>query len=315
LHMPHGTSLRMGRLGYQSEAQASLSVSYNSLESYAASLHDALIRPYAPYKKIGIRNLGGDYNQLATTLLQIENEFYGTIRPKRVIFPGERPLHALRDRGVEYVEVRCMDLDPFVPVGIREQTTRFLDVFLLHCLLSDSPRDTPAEIKALGRNQERTAARGRESGLLLERAGALVPLNVWGRELVGECAPIAEVLDALHGGTDYRDAVQTAAAGLDEPDGLPSAQVLQAMRGDFDGSYVRFMRDRSEQTRRTLMALPYGEDIETEYRRLAAESIAKQQAIEATDSLPFEAFRQQYLSPDRLKVRRPEPQLAAAAQR
>src|SRR5574343_235644 len=37
-HMPHGTSLRMGRLGYQSDAQASLSVSYNSLERYAASL-------------------------------------------------------------------------------------------------------------------------------------------------------------------------------------------------------------------------------------------------------------------------------------
>ena len=96
LYMPHGTSLRMGRLGYQSEAQASLAVSYNSLEGYAASLHDALTRPWPAYEALGIRNPGGDYNQLATTLLQIENEFYGTIRPKRVIFPGERPLHALR---------------------------------------------------------------------------------------------------------------------------------------------------------------------------------------------------------------------------
>ena len=118
LYMPHGTSLRMGRLGYQSDAQASLAVSYNGLESYAASLQDALTQPYPPYEAIGIRNPGGEYNQLATSLLQIENEFYGTIRPKRVIFPGERPLHALRERGVEYVEVRCMDLDPFVPVGI-----------------------------------------------------------------------------------------------------------------------------------------------------------------------------------------------------
>ena len=108
----------MGRLGYQSEAQAQLAVSYNSMDSYADSLHDALTRPYAAYEKIGIRNLGGEYNQLATTLLQIENEFYGTIRPKRVIKTGERPLHALRERGVEYIEVRCMDLDPFEPVGI-----------------------------------------------------------------------------------------------------------------------------------------------------------------------------------------------------
>src|SRR4051794_13149599 len=158
LHMPHGTSLRMGRLGYQSDAQASLAVSYNSLDSYGASLQDALTRPYPAYEAIGIRNPGGDYNQLATSLLQIENEFYGTIRPKRVIYPGERPLHALRERGVEYVEVRLMDLDPFEPVGISAQTMRFLDVFLLHCLLTDSPPDNREEIANLAHNQHLTAA-------------------------------------------------------------------------------------------------------------------------------------------------------------
>ena len=78
---------------------------------------------------------------------------FRSIRPKRVIFPGERPLHALRERGVEYVEVRLLDLDPFVPVGIKAQTMRFLDVFLLHCLLADSPPDTPHEIAQVGRNQ------------------------------------------------------------------------------------------------------------------------------------------------------------------
>lgn len=86
-----------------------------------------------------MRNPGGDYNQLGTGLLQIENEFYGTIRPKRTVSRGERPLHALRERGVEYVEVRLMDLDPFEDVGIAAATMRMLDVFLLHCLQSDSP--------------------------------------------------------------------------------------------------------------------------------------------------------------------------------
>ncbi len=145
LYLPHATSAAHGAAGLP-ERRAGLAggVSYNSLESYGASLQDALTQPYPPYEAIGIRNPGGDYNQLATSLLQIENEFYGTIRPKRVIFPGERPLHALRERGVEYVEVRCMDLDPFVPVGIEPPTMRFIDLFLLHCLLSDSPPDTPA---------------------------------------------------------------------------------------------------------------------------------------------------------------------------
>ncbi|RYY68213.1 MAG: glutamate--cysteine ligase, partial [Comamonadaceae bacterium] len=198
MYMPHGTSLRMGRLGYQSDAQASLAVSYNGLDGYAASLHEALTRPYAAYEAVGIVNPGGEYNQLATSLLQIENEFYGTIRPKRVIFPGERPLHALRERGVEYVEVRLLDLDPFVPIGIKPQTLRFLDVFLLHCLLADSPQDTPEEIAQIGRNQHRTAAHGREHGLRLERGNGDVPLVEWADELLAACERTAASLDAVH---------------------------------------------------------------------------------------------------------------------
>src|SRR5439155_23732171 len=110
--------------GDQTDARAAPAVSYNDLTSYAASLEEALTRPYPAYEAIGIRQ-GDEYRQLATRLLQIENEFYGTIRPKRVIQQGERPLHALRDRGVEYVEVRLMDLDPFVPIAITADTVRF----------------------------------------------------------------------------------------------------------------------------------------------------------------------------------------------
>ncbi|RYZ10497.1 MAG: glutamate--cysteine ligase, partial [Comamonadaceae bacterium] len=230
MYMPHATSLRMGPLGYQSDAQASLAVSYNSLDGYGASLQEALTKPYPAYETIGVRNPGGEYNQLATSLLQIENEFYGTIRPKRVIYPGERPLHALRERGVEYVEVRLMDLDPFVPVGIEAQTMRFLDVFLLHCLLSDSPFDTPAEIAALARNQHRTAAGGREPGLMLERDGREVSLVEWGAELVAECVPLAAAMDATHGGSAHADAVRAAESALARPDTLPSARVLEAMK-------------------------------------------------------------------------------------
>jgi glutamate--cysteine ligase len=300
LYMPHGTSLRMGRLGYQSDAQASLAVSYNSLASFGASLQDALTRPYPPYEAVGIRNLGGEYNQLATSLLQIENEFYGTIRPKRVIHPGERPLHALRERGVEYVEVRCMDLDPFVPVGIEPATMRFLDVFLLHCLLLESPPDTPHEIAALARNQHRTAARGREPGLVLERDGAEVRLTDWGAELLEGCAPVAARLDALLGGTAYRDALRAAQAWLEAPDTLPSARVLDAMRRSHDDSFTRFVLARAQATQRHLLELPFTDELNARFVEQARASIAKQRAIEAADDLPFEAFRQAYLAPERL---------------
>ena len=303
MYMPHGTSLRMGRLGYQSDAQASLAVSYNNLEGYAASLQDALSRPYPAYETVGIRNPGGDYNQLATTLLQIENEFYGTIRPKRVINQGERPLHALRERGVEYIEVRLMDLDPFETVGINAQTMRFIDVFLLHCLLSDSPPDTPAEIAELKHNQHQTAARGREPGVKLKREGGEVALVQWGAEVLAECAPIAAALDVAHGGTQYRDALAAAGMGLADAATLPSARVLETMAQDFDNSFVKFVRAQSLKTRDVLQALPLTDEQLARFTEQSQQSVEAQKRIEAADSMLFEDYRQQYVSPDHLQVR------------
>jgi len=301
-HMPHATSLRMGRLGYQSDAQALLAVSYNNLDSYAASLEDALVHAYAPYEAIGVRSPGGDYNQLSTSLLQIENEFYGTIRPKRVIRSGERPLHALRERGVEYVEVRCMDLDPFEPVGINTQTMRFNDVFLLHCLTSDSPPDTPEEIAALSRNQHRVAARGREKDLQLEYGGRTRSLADWGSEVLRGCEPMAAALDAAHGGSAYGDALMEARRRLIKPETTPSARVLEAMKAEFGNSHVRFVQARSEAIREHISSLPHAAGLDAHYARLAQESLAAQARIEAADTLDFEEFRQRYVAPAALEI-------------
>ncbi|RQO60613.1 glutamate--cysteine ligase [Paucibacter sp. KBW04] len=305
LHMPYGTSLRMGRLGYQSDAQSSLAVSYNSLESYAASLQEALTRPYPAYEAIGVRNPGGDYNQLSTSLLQIENEFYGTIRPKRVIRSGERPLHALRERGVEYVEVRCMDLDPFVPVGIAAQTVRFLDVFLLHCLTQPSPPDTPEEIRALAHNQHLVAAHGRDPALRLQNVGGVAgtrSLAEWGAELLAQCAPMAQALDAAHGGDAYAQALEAARHTLAHPETTPSARMLAMMRKDYQDSYVAFLREQSEQTRQLLLDLPYSAEQAARFEAQAQASLLEQQRIEAADTLDFETYRQQYLAPERMAV-------------
>ncbi|MCH7344550.1 glutamate--cysteine ligase [Pelomonas sp. CA6] len=302
LHMPYGTSLRMGRLGYQSDAQSSLAVSYNGLEGYAASLQEALTRPYPAYEAIGVRNPGGEYNQLSTTLLQIENEFYGTIRPKRTIRSGERPLHALRERGVEYVEVRCMDLDPFEPVGISASTMRFLDLFLLHCWLSDSPPDSPQEIAALARNQQRTAAAGREPGLMLERQGGEQSLRDWGLELLAQIQPIAARVDALLGGSAYTQALTLARQRWDDPAQLPSARVLQAMREKHDNSHLAFVLAQSQQARDTVLAQPLPEGLMARFAQAAADSVDAQKRIEAADRLDFEAFRQDYVSPAQLRV-------------
>jgi len=258
-----------------------------------------MTKPYPAYEAIGVRD-GEKYRQLATSLLQMENEFYGTIRPKRVIRPGERPLHALRDRGVEYVEVRLMDLDPFVPIGIAAPTLRFLDIFLLHCLLCDSPPDTPEELGAVGENKLRVASRGREPGLQLIRDGEEAPFVEWAGEMLADCGPIAEALDRAKGGHAHREALAAAVATLGNPDSTPSARVLQAMKRDYGNSYVKFVLAQSRAHRDTIMKLPLAPEVAERFENLAKESIEEQQRIEASDTIPFEAFRQLYLAPIRL---------------
>jgi glutamate--cysteine ligase len=179
---------------------------------------------------------------------------------------------------------------------------RFIDIFLLHCLLQTSPPDTPGEIAALGRNQLLTAARGREPGLTLERGGAAVPLVDWAAELLEQCAPIAAALNAGHGTTAYTDTLAAARAALARPDTLPSARVLSTMQRDFGGSYTAFIRAQGDQTRNHLLALPWTAEQQMEFEAMARASQQQRAAIEAADTVDFETFRQAYLAPERLTV-------------
>ena len=302
LYLPYATSLRMGRLGYQSDAQSALCVSYNDLEGYANSLQEALTVPYPPYEAIGIRDGQGGYRQLATSLLQIENEFYSTIRPKRVIRSGERPLHALRERGVEYVEVRCMDLNPFLDVGIDAHTARVLDVFLLHALLSDSPPDSPEEVRTLQANHLLAASRGREPGLMLMRDGEPVSLQDWGLALLDQGVAVAEALDQAQGGDAYQRAWAQARRDFLAPEQLPSARVLDAIRAQHAGRFDAFGLACSQQVKQTLLSQPLSDAEQATWRAQAQASLADQAQIEAADTLDFETFRKAYVDPAGLTV-------------
>jgi glutamate--cysteine ligase len=296
-YLPFATSLRMGPLGYQSDAQSSIAVSYNNLQSYARSLYTALTEPYPPYAAIGIRQ-GDDYRQLSTSLLQIENEFYGTIRPKRRINSGERPLHALNDRGVEYVEVRCMDLNPFSPIGIDSDTACFLDVFLLHCLLTDSPDDSTEESLANARNQHNVAERGRDPGLRLVSGADHLSVVDWGAGIIQECEAIARALDEANGTDDFSMATQRAAQALTDPSATPSARILEEMRAQHDNSYFAFIMKQSKEYRLQMLEQPVSDLMLARFARMAADSIARQREIESADVVPFELFRRQYVSQD-----------------
>ncbi|MGC1443660.1 MAG: glutamate--cysteine ligase [Burkholderiaceae bacterium] len=295
MHLPFGTSMRMGPLGYTSDAQKNLTVSYNNLAGYADSLRRALTEPYPPYADIGIRD-GDNYRQLNTTLLQIENEFYGSIRPKRRIRSGERPLAALHDRGVEYVEVRCLDIDPFSPIGVAPETAHFVDTFLLHCLFSDSPDDSTESLAIDAANSLAVAERGRQPDLHLTRDdGSTIALANWGTQLVNECRPIAVAMDKACGGKGYVSALDNALSSLADPRQTPSARVLSEMADHWDNSYQRFALNQSVQHKTLTASTGPDAALLERFDALARQSIQDQKDAEAADVLDFEAWRQQYI--------------------
>ena len=299
-YLPHATSLRMGRLGYQSEAQSSLHISYNSLAQYAATMRHALSKPYPAYEAIGTRAASGaggeqgEYRQLSTALLQIENEFYGTIRPKRRTRSGERPLDALRDRGVEYVEVRCMDLDPFLPLGINAAGCRFLDVFLLLCLLDDSPPDSPAESAALAANQLAVVERGREPGISLATGDGERGLRGWANELLRRCRLVAGEIDAVAGNGDHSAAVSLQQEKVEEPMLAPSARILAAMSRR-SVPFFRFALEHSAEHRGWFAARPLGAERAAELSAASEQSLAEQRRLEAADSESFDEYLGRFL--------------------
>lgn len=294
LYLPYATSLRMSDLGYQNDAQSGLTPHENSLESYVSTLMDAVNRPYAPYAALGTKK-NGEWIQLSTNVLQIENEYYSTIRPKRVIRTGERPVQALCKRGVQYVEVRCLDVDPFEPVGISLETGRFLDAFLLYCALDDSPAINGPESAIHARNFARTVKEGRKPGLTLTRAGEEVTLQDWANELIARIRPVAALLDEQHNdGAVHAASLAQQQAKIDNPELTPSARVLAEVRAI--GSSAAFGLRQSELHAAAFRASPLMPAEEAMFAELSAASLAEQTVIEQTDTGSFDDFVAAYNS-------------------
>jgi glutamate--cysteine ligase len=293
LYLPYATSLRMSDLGYQNDAQSGLRPHENSLESYVTSLMDAVNRPYEPYAAVGTKK-DGEWIQLSTNVLQIENEYYSTIRPKRVIRTGERPVQALCNRGVQYIEVRCMDVDPFEPVGISLETGRFLDAFLMFCALEESPFIDAMEGQVHANNFARTVKEGRRPGLTLNRDGQEVALAEWAMDLIERIRPIAQLLDQQHDEPVHENSLTVQKAKVEDPSRTPSSQVLEEVKAL--GSANAFALRQSE-----LHAAYFRESAlmpaeEAMFEEMAAASLAEQATIEQVDTGSFDDFVAKYNS-------------------
>ncbi|MDT8407307.1 MAG: glutamate--cysteine ligase [Methylococcales bacterium] len=294
LYHPFATSLRMSDIGYKSENQARLSIDYNSLPGYVSSLSHAIETPYPPYQALGILE-DGEYRQLNGNILQIENEFYSTVRPKQIAYSGEKPTLALKRRGVRYIELRSLDLDPGAPLGIAPTTAYFLEAFILTQLLQDSPSFTPDSWAKVNHNQLRVAHKGREPGLQLAGENGDIPLQDWANALLTAMQPVCEVLDQAAGSEHYQNALEQQQAKVENPDLTPSARMLTAMSSlehPFNPYALNLSRSHAEQLRN----LPFAAQHSQQFKHLAEASLARQQTLEQDKSVPFAEFLAHYFA-------------------
>lgn len=292
VYLPYATSLRMSDLGYTNSAQSSLNITYNNLPEYIAGLHAAVSQPSEEYKNIGVK-VDGVYQQLNANVLQIENEFYSTIRPKRTIESGERPTCALAKRGIEYIEVRALDVNPFSAIGITSEQMHFLDIFLVYCLLEQSPLLSAAEQAVTEQNLKKVVTDGRRNTLELIENGQPRLMQDWAEQLFADMMPVARWLDEAYQTEQYQAVLKQQYLALLNPAQTLSGQVLQTLLNQQldNGTY---MRQLSAQYRQQLLQEPYQYYQATDFSAEAAASLQRQADIEAADTLSFDEYIEQY---------------------
>ena len=293
---PYATSLRMSDIGYRNRNQAGLSVSVNSLDEYVRDLSRAITTPHPPYEKLGVE-VDGEWRQLNANILQIENEYYSFIRPKRVARSGERPTKALLRAGVEYVEVRALDVSAFDPVGVNQNKLRFLEVFLAMCLMKDSPPIATWEHEVLDTNHVTVARRGREPGLTLQRDGRAVSMQAWARELVDSMRGIAEIFDHGDPARPYQSALAVQAAKIQDVSLTPSARMLAELESTGESFFDLALRMSRLHKEYFLALYPPNVDRNAEFRVAAEESLAAQASVEAADRMSFKQYLAEYAAP------------------
>lgn len=292
------TSLRNGNLGYQSDVQSeAINICYNGLDNYVDTLVEAILTPYPPYEKIGApRN--GEYLQVSAALLQGEAEFYTTIRAKCIPSPGRNFLKELKRGGVEYIEVRLLDLNPYLPLGIDETEVRFLDTLLLYCLLQDSPEHGDELCHAVRENAFAVVCGGRDPALLLNDRGNWRTIREWGGDLLRLLRPVAELLDRAMGKTVHAESLALQQTRMADPEAALSGRLLADLRAARQ-SFVEFGLGQAAAHRCDFLSRPLPTEQMEAFRELTLKSREDQARIEAEDTQDFAAYltarRREYL--------------------
>lgn len=225
----YATSLRVSRFGY-SNSLKSMNIYFNSLEEYSAKIRKMISTEDDEYLKLGIYKDGSQI-QLNGNVLQNENEFYSSIRLKQPVKIGETPLEALENRGVEYVELRVLDLNPFEKLGLNIEQMHFIHVFMLFCLFESSPIITDEEHSNINSNHHLVSLFGRKENLILQKYdNTNISLKMWAEEIFEKLRTIATLINNTTGVDKYITSVEQEHLKLFDISLLPSEKINNEMK-------------------------------------------------------------------------------------
>lgn len=293
---PFATSLRLSDLGYHNKKESAERISYNSYEAFLKTMYEAVHTSSPNFSKIGVL-VDGEYRQLNNSILQLEDEYYALMRPKRLPNRGERKICALIRDGIEYIEVRALDLNPYLPLGLDSKIAHFMDVFLITCLFLDSPPLTANEQLKVNHNQHLIVTEGRKPGLKLRNEHNEEVLAIqMADHFLESMLIISGYLDQAYNVTVFKEAVIYAREILKNKETLPSALMIEEMISQ-KKSYFELIQYWSLEHQKTFKSLPFPMDMVQYYDNLAKTSLIEQKALEESESSPFSDYLQQYLRP------------------
>ena len=255
---------------------------YNSINNYITALATGINTPFEPYQRFNAN--ATKILQLNGSVIQSEAEFYTTIRAKCTPDPDENFLRALNRKGVDYVEIRLLDLNPFTPIGVDADTLRFMDLLLIHCLFKDSPSHHGERCRAVEQNLQhvvQAGRRGTETALLRAPEGR-ASLASWSEQIIDLLAPWAEKL-----GRSYTTSLENQRSKIRQPALTPSADMLARMQLGRT-SFVEFSTELAQQQHRNM---PAPDEITlAQFRDLTEKSLEMLADRETIREPPFSEF-------------------------
>ena len=193
--------------------------------------------------------------------------------------------------GIQYIELRSLDNNPFLPLGINEEQSHFIDAFLAYNALAPSPELTDEERLLIARRQELVATEGRKKGLLLPTTEGEIELKHLGVELLSSMEPIACWFDKVFATEGHKQSIDRERAKFLDSKLTPSAQMLALMKNE-NVSYKRATQTLSETYFKQHKDATIDKDEMRNLTHLVTESLLKQQQMEAKQDMSFDEFIQ-----------------------